>query len=62
MQVAPAEIEDVLISHPAVKDACVVGRTHSVVGDIPTAFVVLFPGKVATVQELKDLVKGNLSC
>ncbi|XP_034250546.1 4-coumarate--CoA ligase 1-like [Thrips palmi] len=61
MEMTPSEIEDVLMTHPAVRAACVVGRHHDVVGDIPTAFVVLFPGQAASEQEIKDLVKARLS-
>lgn len=61
LEMTPAEIEDVLMSHPAVKDACVVGRSHKVVGDIPTAFVVLFTGMQATEKELQQFVKDRLS-
>ncbi|KIW84912.1 hypothetical protein Z517_00300 [Fonsecaea pedrosoi CBS 271.37] len=39
--VAPAELEDVLISHPHVQDAGVLGVPHSYKGEVPYAFVVL---------------------
>lgn len=61
MEMTPSEIEDVLMSHPAIRAACVVGRHHSVVGDIPTAFVVLVPGQSVSEQEIQDLVKAKLS-
>ena len=41
MQIAPAELEAVLLSHPAVADAAVVPRPHEEAGEIPHAFVVL---------------------
>jgi acyl-CoA synthetase (AMP-forming)/AMP-acid ligase II len=40
-QVAPAELEGVLLDHPAVEDAAVVGIPDAVAGEIPKAFVVL---------------------
>ena len=40
-QVAPAELEAVLLTHPAVADAAVVRRTDELAGEIPKAFVVL---------------------
>jgi acyl-CoA synthetase (AMP-forming)/AMP-acid ligase II len=38
--VAPAEVEAVLLEHPAVRDCGVVGRTDAAAGEIPVAFVV----------------------
>jgi acyl-CoA synthetase (AMP-forming)/AMP-acid ligase II len=40
-QVAPAELEAVLVSHPAVADAAVVGSPDEEAGEVPKAFVVL---------------------
>ncbi|OAG34203.1 hypothetical protein AYO21_11648 [Fonsecaea monophora] len=39
--VAPAELEDVLMSHPHVQDVGVLGVPHSYKGEVPYAFVVL---------------------
>ncbi len=39
--VAPAEVESVLLEHPAVRDCGVVGRADEAAGEIPCAFVVL---------------------
>jgi acyl-CoA synthetase (AMP-forming)/AMP-acid ligase II len=43
MQVAPAELEALLLTHPAVLDAAVVRRPDEEAGEIPKAFVVLKP-------------------
>jgi len=40
-QVAPAVLEAILLAHPAVADAAVVGRPDEEAGEIPTAVVVL---------------------
>jgi acyl-CoA synthetase (AMP-forming)/AMP-acid ligase II/NAD(P)-dependent dehydrogenase (short-subunit alcohol dehydrogenase family) len=40
-QVAPAELEDLLTTHPAVTDAAVIGEPDPVAGELPRAFVVL---------------------
>jgi long-chain acyl-CoA synthetase len=42
--VAPAEVEAVLLEHPAVKDCGVIGRPEPAAGEIPLAFVVLRDG------------------
>ena len=36
----PYEVESILRSHPGVRDACVVGRPHADLGEVPVAFVV----------------------
>lgn len=42
--VAPAEVEAVLLEHPAVKECGVVGRPNADAGEIPVAFVALRDG------------------
>jgi len=44
--VAPAEVEAVLLEHPAVKECGVVGRSDAAAGEIPVAFVALRDGFV----------------
>jgi acyl-CoA synthetase (AMP-forming)/AMP-acid ligase II len=39
-QVAPAELEALLVAHPEVADAAVIGRPDAEAGEIPKAFVV----------------------
>jgi len=57
-QVAPAELEAIILAHPAVMDAAVVGRPDSVDGELPTAFVVLKNVQQASVTQLSEYV-GN---
>ena len=45
--VAPAEVEAVLMEHPAVRDCGVVARPNPEAGEIPCAFVVLREGQVS---------------
>jgi long-chain acyl-CoA synthetase len=42
--VAPAEVEAVLLEHPAVRECGVVGRADAVAGEVPVAFVALRDG------------------
>jgi len=46
--IAPAEVESVLLEHPAVRDCGVVGRTDAAGEEIPCAFVVLRETEVAS--------------
>lgn len=41
LQVAPAELEALLVTHPAVLDAAVIRRADEEAGEVPKAFVVL---------------------
>jgi len=43
MQVAPAELEALLFTHPAILDAAVIRKADEEAGEVPKAFVVLKP-------------------
>jgi long-chain acyl-CoA synthetase len=53
--VAPAEVEALLLEHPAVRDCGVVGRADACAGEIPVAFIVLREGSVASSKLEQDL-------
>jgi acyl-CoA synthetase (AMP-forming)/AMP-acid ligase II len=62
--VAPAEVEAVLLEHPAVRDCGVVAKPDAAAGEIPCAFVVLRDGygsSDALDQELRNFVAERLS-
>ncbi|MDY6998744.1 MAG: fatty acid--CoA ligase family protein [Actinomycetota bacterium] len=60
-KILPETVRRVLISHPAVRDACVVGLPDPRLGQVPCAAVELAPGAVApTEDELKNLVRQSL--
>jgi acyl-CoA synthetase (AMP-forming)/AMP-acid ligase II len=50
-QVAPAELEDVLLGHSAVSDVAVVRSPDEAAGEVPKAFVVRKPGTEAVAAE-----------
>jgi long-chain acyl-CoA synthetase len=59
--VYPAEIERVLMSHPAVAEAAVVGAPHRQLGELVQAFVVLRPDASVTARQLSGYCRQRLS-
>jgi len=59
LQVAPAELEAVLLSHPAVADVAVIPSPDEEAGEVPKAFVVL--KAPATAEELMDYVAQRVA-
>jgi long-chain acyl-CoA synthetase len=57
----PREIEDVLLEHPAVSEAAVVGVADSYRGEAPKAFVVLRAGKTVATDELNAFCRERLA-
>jgi acyl-CoA synthetase (AMP-forming)/AMP-acid ligase II len=60
-QVAPAEIEAVLLAHPAVLDCAVFGVADERAGEVPAAAVALDPEIPLARGELQDLVGESLA-
>lgn len=61
--VAPAEVEAVLLEHPAVRDCGVVGRVDRTTGEVPCAFIVLREStaeSAKTGEELCEYVSQRL--
>jgi 2-aminobenzoate-CoA ligase len=56
-RIGPEEIEDVLVTHAAVADACVLGVPDQVMGQVTKAFVVLKPGGQGTEALQKELIE-----
>lgn len=57
----PKEIETVIAQHPAVLEVAVVGGPHEVLGEVPVAFVALYPDKPADAEELLELCRMHLT-
>ncbi|KAI5665702.1 hypothetical protein M9H77_15555 [Catharanthus roseus] len=60
-QVAPAEIEGVLLTHPSVEDAAVVGVADEEAGEIPAACVVMNTEAKETEEEIMEFVASNVA-
>lgn len=60
-KIYPREIEDLLYTHPAVKEVAVIGVPHELRGEVPQAFVVLKEGATATEKELRQFCSQHLS-
>jgi acyl-CoA synthetase (AMP-forming)/AMP-acid ligase II len=54
-------LEDVLTTHPDVRQAAVVGVPDELFGEAPHAYVIRAPGATVTAEELRQLVVDNLS-
>jgi len=57
--VAPAELEALLLTHPSIKDAAVIGLPDEDAGELPLAYVVRKEGKNVTEEEVKQFVAGG---
>lgn len=52
--VYPKEIEDILLRHMNVRDACVVSTSHEIKGSVPVAFIVEHERDKTTEEEIKQ--------
>ena len=60
-QVVPLEIENVLLTHPAVHQAHVVPLRHDKMGEVGVACIVLRPDKVVSEEDLRSLCSEKLA-
>src|SRR5947209_11843092 len=61
VSIAPAELEALLVEHPAVMDAAVIGVPNEETGEAPKGFVVVRPGSHVTAEELIAFVNGKVA-
>jgi len=55
----PREIEDVLLKHPAVAEAAVVGKKDASRGEVVVAFVIAKEGQTIKPEELRDFARNQ---
>lgn len=60
-QVAPAELEAVLLAHPDIADAAVIGVLDDDGNEVPKAFVVVMPGSALTADKVMAFVAGKVA-
>jgi len=56
-----AEVENVLVQHPAVADAALVGLPHPLLGEVPAALVQMRPGETVSEKALQDFALQRLA-
>ncbi|KAD5803131.1 hypothetical protein E3N88_14491 [Mikania micrantha] len=61
-QVAPAELEGLLMSHPEIMDAAVIPYTDEEANEIPMAYVVLKTGSTLTGKEVQEFIAKQERC
>ena len=60
-KISALEIEGVLLEHPAIREAAVVGQPDAEWGEIITACVTLQPGQSLTLDNLRDWCRDKLA-
>jgi len=59
--ISSVEVEGVLLRHPAVQEAAIVGEPHPRWGEAPHAFVVLRQGASVSEEELREFARSHLA-
>jgi fatty-acyl-CoA synthase len=59
--ISSVEVENAILSHPAVLECAVVSAPDKALGEAPVALVVLKPGESATSKELRDHCRARLA-
>ncbi len=60
-KIFPRELEDILRTHPAVDDACVVGVPNEILGELACACVIPVEGAIITGDELRDFLRDQVA-
>ena len=60
-QIAPAELEALLLEHPAVMDSAVIPKRDAEAGEVPKAFVLIRDGQQVSAEELMRFVAERVA-
>lgn len=60
-QVAPAMLEGLLLEHPGIAEAAVVGRPDAERGEVPVAFVARAPGVPVSAEEILGFIEARVA-
>jgi long-chain acyl-CoA synthetase len=60
-KVFPSEVEDMMLSHPKIKDLVIVGIPDELKGEAPKAFIQLREGVSATEEEISAYCRANMA-
>lgn len=58
-KISPREIEDLLLTHPKIQDAVLVGMPDPRLGERACAYVIPRPGQSVTLEEITTFLKGK---
>ena len=60
-QVSPTELEDLIMSHPAVADAAIIGVPDDYAGELPRAYMVKKPGASVNEEDIKKCLHPKIA-
>ncbi len=60
-QVPPAELEALLLTHPAVADCAVIGIPDDEAGEVPKAFVARKPDATCSAEDIQEFVAAHVA-
>lgn len=60
-QVAPAELEEILRTHPQIQEAAVIGVSHELYGEVPKAFLVKKKGAAINDSDIHIFIEKKIA-